>query len=196
MLVPNENLERIKISLNAIRNATEQEKDWVIESASYLERALNDSDFWEIIKSKYPLAKEKRSSIYGRSLTFEEFKGLIMSGNDAYSQNNDKDIDVDLSFYYSWKKVVGYTYPSTIKTWFNRKMKAYFDPADLSGNIAHEYLHNCGFDHLNSLYDTITYVFGYAVRDFIRANYLGNIKKPRYKRTLRQRIGSFFRRLF
>ncbi len=70
-----------------------------------------------------------------------------MSGSEVLSQGMDSEMDIEVVPYYSLKRVIGYTYPSIAKIYFNTR---YFDqrPNNLIGsNLIHEYGHKLGFSH-------------------------------------------------
>ena len=71
----------------------------------------------------------------------------LMQGGEVLTPEKDNNIDIEVDDYYSFKRVIGYTYPN-IKTQFvNSK---YFDSrtSRLCGsNFLHEYGHKLGFGH-------------------------------------------------
>lgn len=74
---------------------------------------------------------------------------LFMKGRQVGDKSDDFEMDVDLTIYSApfWKKTIGYTYPSTVRTWINRKYFLAFTLAGIAGNISHEYCHKIGLDH-------------------------------------------------
>lgn len=93
-------------------------------------------------------------------LTNEEIYNLFMSGSTALDRTPDKDIDIYITMYYGRTRTIGYTYPDTMRTWVNRKF--YGDIGTIVGNLVHEYMHKCGFDHESSGYTqyNVPYYYG------------------------------------
>ena len=56
-------------------------------------------------------------------------------------------IDIDLISYYSWKSVVGYTYPNAKKIWVNSKFYNGSSACAKASNLAHEFSHKQSFGH-------------------------------------------------
>ncbi len=54
---------------------------------------------------------------------------------------------IELEMYYSWKKVVGYTYPSSKRIWMNRRFHNKMSVCARAGNIGHERSHKLNYDH-------------------------------------------------
>lgn len=116
---------------------------------------------------KNKFLETKLSSTEG--LTNLEIYEKLMSGYDEFNKEVDRDIDVSVEMYYKNNKVVGYTYPTTHKTFLNRKFFKSFDTADVACNLVHEYLHKVGFDHKSAKEHTsVPYAIGYLVEECIR----------------------------
>ena len=77
-----------------------------------------------------------------------------MSGVEELDPDADHTIDIEVDDYYTFKKVIGHTYPNTRTIHTNTK---YFDSTDITpgnhhrkqsgSNFLHEYFHKIGFDH-------------------------------------------------
>ena len=93
----------------------------------------------------------------------------LMSGYDELVKQEDRSIDVYVEMYYKNNKVVGWTTPSSERTYLNRKFFQNFDTADIACNLVHEYLHKVGFDHNSAKEHTsVPYAIGYLVEECIR----------------------------
>lgn len=57
------------------------------------------------------------------------------------------DVSIELEMYKSWKKVNGYTYPSSKRIWLNRKYHNTYGPCSVANNLFHEISHKLGFTH-------------------------------------------------
>lgn len=180
----------MKVEIHAMVNATEEEKTMFKGAANALEEALKDPIFWNKVQAEYD------DFLYKEGLSFNEFKRKLLSGADKFNKLDDGDIDVHVTMYYSRKRVVGFTYPSTWRSWANRNIYRNYDISDIAGNILHEYLHNLGYGHPRANRRSLVYQMGYLVRDHI-AEVRGIEKKPiKYRRSFWSRVRSFFGRLF
>lgn len=151
----------LKIAVNARVGFTPEEILKHETACRMLETALNSIEFKDGVLSMDLDNMEGKSNL--------ELYRLIMSGADNFNHEADEDIDVSVELYYKNNKVVGYTNPSTIWTWFNRKFFNQYDYADVACNLFHEYLHKCGFDHDSaSDHDSVPYALGYFVEKLIR----------------------------
>lgn len=54
---------------------------------------------------------------------------------------------IELEAYRKSNSVVGYTYASTDRIWFNRKFHDKFTPCQVAANLSHELMHKLGFKH-------------------------------------------------
>jgi hypothetical protein len=129
---------------------------------------------WIVLNSqrfKEKFLKLKLTSSEGLS-NLEVYEKL-MSGYDEISKESDRDIDVYAEMYYKNNRVVGYTSPSTRKTYVNRKFFQNYDTADVACNLVHEYLHKVGFDHKSAKeHSSVPYAIGYLVEGCIRELWL------------------------
>ena len=160
---------KIKVDIHNLKNFSDQEKIKFIGAMTEMEKVINSKEF-KIAILVHDFDQKK-------GYTNLELYEMFMSGKSDFSAP-DRDIDIDLTLYYSWKNTVGYTYPSTWKTWINRKFFSKFSPSEIAMNVIHEDRHNAGFDHYSPLdWDSVPYAFGYIVRDLMQG------KKPpvRYK---------------
>lgn len=151
---------RIKFEIHELNSFTELEKEKFHKTIIKTEEVLNSEKF------KQELLNLKLEQTNGK--TNEEIYNEIMSGADNFNKEVDKDIDVYLTMYYSFKNTVGYTYPSTWWTWINRKFFSSFDEGDIAGNVVHEYMHNLGYDHKTAKdHNSVPYAVGYLIRRLV-----------------------------
>jgi hypothetical protein len=78
-------------------------------------------------------------------------------------------MDLELELYYSSRNTVGYTYPSGLKIWMNTKYFDVYTPAEVAGNVFHEWTHKLGFGH-DSRYSvsrnsSVPYALGYIMEE-------------------------------
>lgn len=170
------------VEVHGIKEATPKQRDKFNRAVKHLFMQLNDSEFWYEVYCNYDSWK------YKKGLSFDEFKTKFLSGKDNFNKDMDNDLDVYITFYYSFRSVVGYTTPSTWFTWINRKFFNSFELGDIAGNIAHEYLHNMGFDHPGTDRQSLVYKFGELVKTRVKnkiginRSIYGTPKKRWYKR--------------
>lgn len=177
------------VDVHGLRNFTEAEKqDFITKVLPLLQRAVNSDKFenkvktysyghwyksgpwWRRRKRWHDVQNFKRNNGYSREYIYHLFK----SGVDLYNPDPDHDLDLFLTAYYTRTNTIGYTYPSTYRTWVNRKYFGYWlqspvGRCNIVGNIIHEYMHNLGFGHSSTWNSTrkhtVPYAFGYIARD-------------------------------
>jgi len=59
----------------------------------------------------------------------------------------DARITIDVTMYYSLKRVLGYTYEGVNKEWINRRYMMKWSQCDLASLLGHETSHKVGYDH-------------------------------------------------
>jgi hypothetical protein len=183
-------MRRTEVEVQKITDATKEEEKAFILAAKEFENQINDPDFW------YEVSIHYNSWLYKNGMSFAEFRELVLSGQDKFEDRKDYNIRIWVDFYYSWKRVVGYTYPSTIWTWVNRNVFKGFDVADIAGNQFHEYLHNLGLDHPGADRRSLVYLAGYLMRDRIKKTRGIEVINSVPRRSFWTRVRSFFKRLF
>lgn len=105
-----------------------------------------------------------------KGLTNLQIYYIFLRGAETLRPYKNNTLDTHLEIYTDLESnVLAYTRPSSLKIWLNSK---YFDkhtPAEIAGNLAHEWLHKLGFDHeaefTESREHSIPYAIGYIVRD-------------------------------
>lgn len=151
----------ITIEIHGTKNFSKEEEKKFSKAVYGIHTIINSAEFKDRFLS-LPLEQTNNMSPI-------EIYQLFMSGKDKFNKVEDKDIDIYITMYYSWKNTIGYTYPSTWFTWINRKYFSRFSRAEIAGNIIHEYMHNLGFNHRKPTdYMSVPYATGYLVRDMIK----------------------------
>jgi len=190
-----------KVKVEAVKYASKEEEKAFLAAARQYEIELNDSDFWYDVAMKYDSWTHKKSvgniAFGKRDQTFAEFKEMVLDGANKYFNVIDYIISISVTFYYSWRSVVGYTKPSTWWTWVNRNIFKGFDLGDIAGNQSHEELHNEGLDHPGTDRNSVVYQFGYLIRDRIKKRLkLESTINIHYRRSFWTRVKRFFGRIF
>ena len=191
------------VQIHKIKNASKAEKKAFRAAGIQLGIELSDPEFWQEVSEEYYLwtnpkkLGDLRLAPLNWTQSFEEFKEMVLSGSDNFNTEADGDLDISVTYYYSFLRVVGYTKASTWKTWANRNILKGFDLGDIGGHQFHEYLHNCGLGHPGTDKKSVIYMIGYLVRKRVKAR-LGlessiNIK---YKRSFWTRVKRFFGGMF
>jgi hypothetical protein len=101
-------------------------------------------------------------------LTNQEIYDTVVKGSEEQLVGNNSTIDLIVHLYYTSNNVVGYTYPSKLDIYVNRK---YFDPNSLSkiaANLMHEWMHKLGFGHSYYYNSARPYSVPYAVGSIIK----------------------------
>lgn len=153
--------DELKFEIHKMDGFTDAERDKFIRATAKAQKILNSKKFRERFLA-LPLEQTQNK-------TNLEIYQMIMSGADKLNKENDGDIDVQITMYYSFNNTVGYTYPDTWFTWINRKFFTNYNEADVACNIMHEYMHNLGFGHRKaSDHNSVPYATGYLVEALIR----------------------------
>lgn len=137
-----------------------------------LEKVVNSDEFKErVLEYSY---FGNKGFVDNRGLARPAIYRRFISGADKFNTAEDQDLDLFLSIFYSRRSTIGYTYPSTFKTWVNRRFFSWWLKSDtgrcnIIGNIVHEYMHNLGFDHAvrwNKLRDhSVPYAYGNIAKE-------------------------------
>jgi len=129
----------------------------VITSKDFRERVLNFT------------FEGKKAFVDNNGLTNDEIYQILLTGKEELLPVVDHQMDLELELYYSWRSTVGYTYPDTLKIWMNTKFFNSYTPAEVAGNIFHEWIHKLGFTH-SSTYSvsrdsSVPYAIGYLIEE-------------------------------
>lgn len=133
----------------------------------YLQRAVNGQKF------KDRICQISKGGFTSCDLSGAEVYEIFMRGRQVGETSDDFEMDIDLTIYSTWPWVstIGYTYPSTVKTWINRKFFLAFTLAGICGNISHEFCHKIGFDHTSywtSVREmSVPYFIGYLIEELV-----------------------------
>jgi len=183
---------RLVIDVHGLRDFTEHESDiFMLKIVPLLERVANSTQFREkvlwynYVYTVYYGSWYWRKKVTKVSTGFKNNNGdsnkeiydKFMSGVDEFNTVSDKDIDLFLTMYYSPRITVGYTYPSTFKTWVNSRffkiwLKSKAGHCNIVGNVIHEYMHNMGYNHASrsnsTRKHTVPYAFGRIATEVAR----------------------------
>ena len=141
------------------------------QAFSDIETVVNSNEFKEKVINY--LGKDgKRSYLRNNGLTNEQVYEAIMAGKELIGgEQTPGEMNFDVTRYMKfWSKVIGYTEPGKSNTMYvHGKFYKKFSPAEISGNITHEWLHLCGFYHGSAAdHDSVPYAVGYIMRDLAK----------------------------
>lgn len=131
------------VNIDASKLDTQERIDKMTQVAIEMHRVLNSKIFMDgVLRMK---KHGERSKYINYSNT--EIYQMIMKGAEVLDPVVDYELDIFVDDYYSFKRVIGYTYANTKTVFVNTK---YFDTNSARGvgsNILHEYGHKLGFGH-------------------------------------------------
>lgn len=157
----------VSIELHSAEDFTQDELDFYISALKLCLHVINSLDFKLAVTSEQNMVLTKGSG--NVPLSPWEIYDLFMSGKTVLDPTADKDIDVTVCLYYENNGVIGYTYPSSLGTWLNRKF--FNNQSTIVGNMIHEYMHKCGFSH--SFYNpekmSVPYFYGNVAERIARS---------------------------
>jgi hypothetical protein len=146
-------------------NPTQEIK--VLKAIEIIKRVVRSQEFKEkVLQFTY---KGKNQFVDNNGLTNAEIYQKLLEGSEELSPSIDYEMDLELELYYSRRSTVGYTYPDELKVWINTKFFNTYTPAQVAGNIFHEWTHKLGFEHAyrySSKRDaSVPYALGYLVEE-------------------------------
>lgn len=177
----------LDVEIHELKNFSEAERNKFSAAMVLTKEVINSGEF----KERFLLLPLEQTAGHSNLEIYEMF----MSGADQFNPETDRDIDVNLTMFFSFFNTVGYTYPTTWFTWINRKFFRGFNAAEIGMNVVHEYFHNLGFGHESpNDANSVPYAAGYLVRDMIKEK-LGQAPKV-YVPSIWSRISCWFRSVF
>jgi len=166
-----ESAENFDVRTTLIGFTSGQEKK--INSASKLIRKIVRSDRFRERVLNHQWNGKKRFADNG-GLTNEQIYQKIIDGSERQTRlgkNNTMDLEIEL--YTDHDSItIGYTYPSIVRIYMNRKYFNKFRPYQVADNMMHEWLHKLGFTHAVKNTPerpfTVPYAVGYIVKGIAR----------------------------
>ena len=116
----------------------------------------------------------KKTFSDNNGLTNEQIYKKILEGSERQlnlGKNNTMDLEIEL-YTDNDSITIGYTYPSIVRIYMNRKYFNKFRPYQVADNMMHEWLHKIGFNH--AVKNTperpysVPYAVGYIVKRIAR----------------------------
>lgn len=134
----------------------------IVRSAEFKEKVLNHT--WN----------GKKQFADNKGLTNEQIYKKIIDGSERQTglgKNNTMDLEIEL-YTDNDSITIGYTYPSIVRIYMNRKYFNKFRPYQVADNMMHEWIHKIGFGH--AVKNTperpysVPYAVGYIVKGIAR----------------------------
>lgn len=149
-------------------NASQEEK--VLKAIEGIKKIIKTKEFKErVYNFTY---NNQRKFVDNKGLTNEQIYQIIINGAETLIPEVDNEMDLELELYTSnFTSTVGYTYPNVTKIWMNTKYFNAYTPAQVAGNVFHEWTHKLGFDHASSYSRardySVPYGLGYLMVELI-----------------------------
>lgn len=131
-----------------------------------LQAVVNSEEFKDRVIN-FRNEKCERQYASNKGLTNEQIYQLFMEGRETLQQNTPGEMNYFLKLYNRpWSRVIGYTSGNTNLININWKFFKKYEPSDVAGNLAHEWIHKIGFDHKSAKeHDSAPYAIGYIVEE-------------------------------
>jgi hypothetical protein len=142
-------------------------EDKVHRALEIIKRVVASSEFKSrVLNYTY---QGKKQFVDNRGYTNGQIYQILLNGREELLPELDHEMDLELELYYSSRSTVGYTYPNTLRIWMNTRFFNSYTPAQVAGNIFHEWLHKLGFDHASSYSvardSSVPYAIGYLIEE-------------------------------
>lgn len=142
-------------------------EDKVLEAAELIKKVVATEEFKNaILNHEY---KGKKTFVDNAGLSNAEIYKMIIEGSEKLNPGHDNTMNLTLVSYFESANTVGYTYPSVMKVWMNRKYLNKYAPQKITTNMMHEWLHKVGFKHdakkTPSRKYSVPYAVGYLVAE-------------------------------
>lgn len=166
-----EDAEDFDVRTTLIGFTPKQEKK--IHSASKLIRKIVRSSKFRNRVLNHVWKGKKRFADNG-GLTNEQIYRKILDGSERTTrQGKNNTMDLEIELYTDYDSItIGYTYPSIVRIYMNRKYFNKFRPYQVADNMMHEWLHKIGFTHAVKNTPerpyTVPYAVGYIVKGIAR----------------------------
>jgi hypothetical protein len=150
-----------------LTNFERDDEDKVLKAIEIIKKVIASSEFrTRVLSFSF---EGKNSFVDNKGLTNEQIYQKLLEGAEDLAPEKDNEMDLDLELYYSWRSTVGYTYPNGLKIWMNRKYFDVYTPAEVAGNVFHEWTHKLGFEHASSYSvsrnSSVPYALGYLIEE-------------------------------
>ncbi|MDP3569143.1 MAG: hypothetical protein Q8S42_00865 [Archangium sp.] len=137
----------MRVSLGKVTGYSAAERQKLDKATQLMGNVLNSQEFRDAVLSadfagKPGFASETRSP--------QDVYAAIRAAKENYTDAADGEVDLNVKLEnMSWfqRNVVGYTTESSDTLTTNRRFFSGFEPSEMAGHLAHEWLHKLGFEH-------------------------------------------------
>lgn len=138
----------------------------VDQAFEVLEKVVNTEEFKNRVLN-FENTKGENKFASNKDLTNEQIYRIFMDGRENLQPNTPGEMNFYLKLYNKrFSRVIGWTNGRINTININWKFFKGFEPSDVAGNLAHEWTHKIGFDHVNAAeHDSAPYAIGYIVRE-------------------------------
>lgn len=160
------NTGRLTVKAMDIQGFDNESMQKMDKAFAALEKVVNSEEFKNKVLN-FENSKGENKFASNKNLTNAQIYSIFMDGRETLQQNTPGEMNFYLKLYYKrYSKVIGWTNGSINTININWKFFKNFAPADVAGNLAHEWTHKIGFDHVSAAeHDSAPYAIGYIVRE-------------------------------
>jgi hypothetical protein len=169
-----QNTSALTVNLHDARGFKAIERQKLDRSLALVEQVMNSTQFRDRVLN-FKNMNGNTEYHQNEGMTNQEIYNLLMSGAEKYPTQGaaDGQMDYELQIYspkwYQSKKVIGYTDPSYLTIFMNRRFYKTFIAPNIVGNLVHEWIHKMGFGHdfrYNVQRDySVPYAIGYIAEE-------------------------------
>jgi len=140
-------------------NSTQEDK--ILRASDLIKQVVASEEFKNaILNHTY---NGKKSFVDNGGLSNAQIYKAIIEGSEKLRPGIDNQMDLELEVFNRSDTTVGYTFPNVIRVWMNSKFLNKYNPADVTTNMMHEWLHKLGFKHAYDNTPTRKYSVPYAI---------------------------------
>ncbi|WP_408096113.1 hypothetical protein ACJVC5_13825 [Peredibacter sp. HCB2-198] len=150
-----------------LTNFTVEDEEKVQKAFEIIKKVVGSEEFRSrVIHFTY---QGKKQFVDNKGMTNAEIYQAVLDGREDLKPEVDHEMDLELELYYSWRNTVGYTTPNALRIYMNTKFFNPYTPAQVAGNVFHEWTHKLGFDHDTnysvSRDSSVPYALGYLMEE-------------------------------
>lgn len=137
----------MRVSLGQVSGYSDVERRKLDQATTLMARVLNSREFKDAVLSS---TFGGRPGFASDTRTPAEVYATIRAAKERSTGAADGEVDLNVrleSFSWFQRHVVGYTTPGSDTITTNRRFFAGYEPAEVAGHLAHEWLHAIGFEH-------------------------------------------------
>lgn len=144
-----------------LENFDADQEHKVLKAADYIREVVASEKFKDaILNHTY---KGVKTFVDAQGLSNAQIYNKFLQGAEMLLPSKNNAMDVELELYFENTTTIGYTYPDTERIWMNTKFFNSYTPAQVAGNLTHEWMHKLGFTHSMNPNSARPYSVPYAV---------------------------------